>query len=196
MRKIFAKTAGLSLIEMMIATSIAIITIVAAISLYIFYWRTFVIGNNILDVYANSRVAMGYISKDVRASSQIVSSHGSYTTSDNSIVLRVPSINAQGDRIGSYYDYIIYMLSGNNLIRVIDSDPVSSRIDENRTIANYCSSLTFSSGGVTLSNVSNLSTVSTVAIYLPLNKATISLSGSGSETVSMIPTTIIRLRNK
>ena len=80
--------------------------------------------------------------------------------------------------------------------RIVDPDPLSARTAENRKIAAYCGSLVFSSGGDTLSNVGNLSTVNTVAIYLPINKVTVSLSGGGAVIESITPTTTVRLRNK
>lgn len=187
---------GLTLIEVQVALAIAVLTFMAASSLYIFYWRTIETGNAVLDIYSSSRIAMGWMAKDIRMASQIVPNHSSYTTSDSSIVLQVPAINATGSVIASHYDYIIYRLQSSNLYRIIEKDASSSRLNENRIVARYCSSLTFSSDGVTLSHIPNLSTVNTVAIYLPLNKMTISLSGAGAAAASITPTTIVRLRNK
>lgn len=187
---------GFTLIELQMASFISLIVLAAILSLYIFSWRSFTMGDAILDVYANSRNAAGWLTRDIRCAAQIVPSHGSYTTTDSSIVLKVPSIDATGQTISSYYDYITYRLQGSNMYRIVEKDALSSRQSENRIIARYCSSLTFSSGGVTLSNIGNLSTVNTVAIYLPINKAAISLSGSGTVVEAIIPTTIVRLRNK
>ncbi len=187
---------GFTLTELQFSLAITLITLIAAISLYVFYWRTFVIGNTILDVYSNSRMAIGWISQDIRWAGQVVQSNGIYSTSDNEIVLQVPSIDNSGNDITSHYDYIIYMLQNGSLYRIINPDAVSSRANENRAIAQYCTSLKFSSGGIPLSQVPNLSTINTVAIYLPLNQSTISLSGAGTVNESMTPTTTIRLRNK
>jgi len=187
---------GFTLTELQIASIILVIMLAAALSLYVYYWHTVAMGNNVLDVYSNSRMAMEWMAKDIRAAAQVVSSRGSYTTSDNCIVLQVSSINASGDIIGSHYDYIIYRLQNGNLFRVIDPDALSSRRSENRAVAHYCTSLVFSSQGLTLSHIINLSTINTVGIYLPLNKTMISLSGTENENLSIVPTTIVRMRNK
>lgn len=201
---------GFTLIELQMATAIACIALLTAVSIYIFYRKTYVIGSAVLDVYASSRVAMGWVAKDVRCAAQVVSSYTSgttYTTGDHAIVLQVPSIDTSGNVIKSYYDYIIYQLQGAQLYRIIIIDPKfntagdpkyhqNGRQNENRTVAGNCVSLTFSSGGIALSGIANKSTINTVAIYLPLNKTISSLSGVGTHTASINPTTIVRLRNK
>jgi len=187
---------GFTIAEVLVASLIALITALAILSLYIFSWRSFATGNVLLDVYLNSRNASGYLTQDIRCAAQVVQSHGSYTTTDNSIVLQVPAINSSGYAISPNCDYIIYRLQGSDLYRIVEKDAASSRLNENRVIARYCTSLTFSSGGVTLSNIGDLSTINTVAIYLPINKSTVSTSGSGTENESINPTTIVKLRNK
>jgi hypothetical protein len=187
---------GFTFSEFQVAIAIALLTLTAAASLYIFYWRTFVIGNNILDVYTNSRVAVEWIAMDIRRSAQVVSNHGSYTTTDHSIVLQSPSIDTYGNVISSKYDHITYQLQGSDLYRIVEKDASSARANGNRAIAHYCTSLNFSSGGTPLSEIANLSTVNTVGIYLPLNKLTLSLGGGGTETASITPTTVVKIRNK
>ena len=197
------KNRGFTLVELQVASFISLVILLAILSLYLFSLHSFTAGNTILDVYANSRNAIGWMMKDIRCAKQVVSSvpitgdpSHSYYTTDNSIVLMVPSIDASGNVISPCYDYIIYFLQGGDMRRIVQKDPLSARKAENRIIASYCSSLVFSSGGDTLSDIANLSTINTVAIYLPINKVTISLSGSGEMTESITPTTIVRLRNK
>lgn len=194
------KRRGFTLIDLQFAVVIGAVTLLAAISLYTFYWRTFVVGNTVLDVYSNSRVALEMISRDVRLSTQVATSYTSggttYTTGDNVLVLMVPSVDASGDCIPSTYDYFVYQLQDGNLYRIIFKDAASVRPSENRIVAKYCTSLTFSCGGVTLSNIANKSTINYIDIYLPLNKTALSLSGQGETSGTMYPTTIVKLRNK
>jgi Tfp pilus assembly protein PilW len=190
------KIQGFTIAELQVSLFISMLTLVASILLYIAYWHIFAMSNTYLDLFSNSRIAMEWIARDIRWASQVETSSGIYTTSDHCIVLKVPSIDANGSTIASHYDHIIYQLNGSDLYRIVLKDASSSRENANSAIAHYCTSLTFSSGGVTLSNVANLSTVNTVAIFLPLNKTMLSLSGGGQESASMTPTTIVRLRNK
>lgn len=197
--KKFKNNSGLSLIDLQFAVVIGFITLIAALSLYIFYWHAFVSGNSMLDVYSNSRVALELISRDTRSASQVATSYTSgvtYTTGDNVLVLMIPAIDAAHNVIPSKYDYIIYQLQGGKLYRIVFKDPDSIRLNENRVVADYCTSLTFSYNGTTLSNVPNKSIIDNIDIYLPINKTTLSLSGQGQEVSSMNPTTIVKLRNK
>jgi len=214
---IYARAKGFTLIELQLSIFIACITIVAALSLYIFYWRTFVIGNTVLDVYSSSRIAMGWVARDIRSADQVAASYTSggttYTTGDHVIVLEIPSIDTAGNIVAPdddlpYYDHIIYQLQADKLRRIQNIDSrfnisgkpyyhQNGRLSEDRTVTDNCTLLTFSSGGVTLSHISDTDkpNINTVSIYLPLNKKMISLSGSGTETASITPTTLVRLRN-
>lgn len=204
---------GFTLVELQVASAIVLITLSAVLALYLFSWRSFTIGNTFLDVYANSRNASGWLTRDIRCSAQVESSYASggttYSTSDHVIVLKVPSIDKSNPpkSLSAYFDHIIYRLENGNLKRIViidqkfkdASDPYynqSGRSDDNSVIAGYCSSLTFSSGGTTLSNIGNLSAINTISIYLPINKSTTSASGAGTKAASISPTTVVRLRNK
>ena len=184
-------------IELLVAVFIVSITVAASISLYVFSLENFNIGSTQLNVYINSRNAIMQLARDIRCAAQVVSSYSSYTTGDSCIVLMVPSIDGSGNVQTSYYDYIIYRLQGTDLYQIILKDSHSTgRTNCNRVIAHYCSGLTFSSGGVSLSQVANLSAINTVGICLPLTKTTFSLSGQAQVSQSITPTTVIRLRNK
>ncbi|MFH0764694.1 MAG: hypothetical protein V1927_06800 [Candidatus Omnitrophota bacterium] len=197
-----------SLVEVQIALFITVVVFVAAFSLYIFYNKTFVIGNAFLDVYANSRIAVALMSRDIRCAAQVDASctdpntYVTYTTGDQVIVLKVPSIDSSGNVIGSEYDEIIYLVQDRDLYRIVlpnTTGPApTSRIYENRVIARYCDQLTLSSGGHPLSyyNSSELPTLNTIALRLPINQTIIDLSGAGTMTPQITPTMLVKLRNK
>ena len=206
---------GFTLVEFNVAAAISLITLTAVLALYLFSWRNFAIGNALLDVYSSSRNASGWLTRDIRCAAMVDSSYTSggitYTTTDNSIVLLVPSIDKLNppNILSGCSDHIIYQLNGSDLRRIVIIDDrfkdpgnidyfnKSGRSEDNRIIANNCESLTFSSNGVGLSLIANLSdTVNTVSIYLPINKSTVSLGGVGTHVASINPTTVVRLRNK
>jgi len=216
---------GFTLVELQVASTIVLITLLAVLALYLFSWRSFTIGNTVLDVYSNSRNASGWLTRDIRCAAQVESSYTSggttYTTSDHVIVLKVPSIDKSNppESLSAYSDRIIYQLEGGDLKRIVIIDQKfkntgdlyynqSGRSDKNSVITGYCSSLTFSSFYEPTGKWENLSfydgstsermlsTINTVSIYLPINKSTISLSGAGTVNESINPTTVVRLRNK
>lgn len=219
---------GFTLVELQVASAIVFIVLSSTVALYIFSWRNFNTGNALLDVYLNSRNASGWLTRDIRCArlvlQQVTLNSGvTYYTDINSsgdahnIVLRVPSIDNNGDSIkdplGSviedYVDYIIYQLQGSDLKRIVQidtkfktmGDPYynkNGRNDENKVIARYCDLLTFSFWNASGNKVTNLDpgTADIVAIYLPINKTIPSLSGAGTEVEWINPTTKVKLRNK
>lgn len=205
------KKKAFTLVEVQLAAIIAAFILIAAISSYIFYWKSFSAGNIFLDVYSNSRIAMGWMAKDIRWAAQIApnSTLGAITrtTSDNCIVLSVPSIKSSGDIISSQFDEIIYLITNDDLHRIVypfktGTNP-SIRSTEDRIIATDCSQLAFSSstpssGGIQplsyFVGLSELPDINTVYISLPLNEKTIFSTNTGG--ASLRPTTVVKLRNK
>lgn len=210
---------GFTLVEFQVASIIASIIIIAALSLYIFYWHAFSTSDAFLNIYGNSRIAMLRLSKDIRGASQILTTSTlgtpTYTTSSSCVVLQVPSITVSSGIITiipSQYDNIIYNVVNNNLYEIVlpytAGAAPSARKASNGAVAKYCSSVTFYyvntanntwtplsnfiSGGGSLANVTNL------GISLPMNETILSFSGGGSgvQNISLSPNTIVRLRNK
>ncbi|MDP3790516.1 MAG: hypothetical protein Q8R38_00515 [Candidatus Omnitrophota bacterium] len=210
------KNKGFTIAEMQIALFVATIILIAAISLYIFYWRGFVTGNTVLDIYSNSRMAMGWIAKDVRSAAEILPQStivSGRTTSDSCIVLQVPSIANTGGSasvIPSQFDEIVYIVQDGNLQRIVTPYTAgltpSVRPPENRAVARYCNLVTFykvdtSTGTWTplsgfLGSGGNLSTINNMGVSLPINETTLSLSGVETQNYSITPTMVLRLRNK
>jgi Tfp pilus assembly protein PilW len=205
-----------TLVELQTAAAASFLILAAAVSLYILYWRGFAAGDSVLDVYSNSRIAMGWLSKDIRWGAQILPSSTittGYTTSDNCTVLQVPSIaNNSGviSIIPAQYDEIIYRVQNGTMYQTVSpytagSSP-SARAAGTKTIARYCNPVTFykvdTSNGTwtSLSNFinagGNLSTVNNLGISLPVNDTTLSLSGTVVKTNTLTPTVVVRLRNK
>jgi len=205
------RSKGFTLVELNIASFIAMLVFAAVISLYTSVWQSLGRGNTYLDSYAGSRNASGWLIRDIRCAAQVVEQYpltgtATYKTGDHVIVLRVPSIDSSGQIINPGLDYIIYRLQGSDLSRIVHADTSSSRTTEPRVIARYCKELTFSSlykptGEVKeLSfydgtiDAKKLSTINTVSIYLPINKSNVALGETVTEKIN--PTTVIRLRNK
>lgn len=199
---------GLTLVEMQISAAITVIVIVAAMSLYLMAWRSFALGNGYMDIYSDSRMAMEKMARDIRWGAQIESSYGGYTTANNSMILKIPSVNTSGDVVGGYYDRVIYNVSSDNklhrIVRIDTAVPNSGRSNDDRVIAKNCSPSNFLLGTVdegtgafqSLGSVPILSTINNVAVSLPISSSMLSFSGGTTQQVALTPTTTIRLRNK
>jgi len=187
---------GFTFVEVLVASSLATVAAGVIFSGFISMQKNFIAGNSYIDIHRHARMAMDWLARDIRWAIKLEPSHGTYATSNNCIVLRVPSIDSSGDVIDvkNEHDLIIFKLkdgSPTELERIVDAkDGVSSRIDETRIIAGNIDSLGFSYNDTGLSDTGNLGDVTYLDIALVTGTTVrdINLSDSLSTTV--------KLRNK
>ncbi len=131
---------GMTLIELLIVVAISAIILISLLSLYIAGQKYFFNQNSRADTIEDSRMPMAWVSRDIRDASQVFNgtltayNGSSYTTSETCLVLEVPSLDGVGNISGTT-DYIIYVWTGNRLVRIIDADDTSSRQDGSRVLA-------------------------------------------------------------
>lgn len=189
------KKSGFTTIELMIAATVSLLAF--AVFLYV----SFTIQDNIaitsatLGISEKGRFAIDRISKDIREAESVISSHGIYITDDDTIVLQVPSIDANGDIIDPdvYFDYIIFALDSTypeRLLRIVDAEAVSSRSNIAETVSQSIDTLSFSSEGAGLSYVTDKQSIKTVTVKI----VTSAISGSSSRQNEIM--TSASLRNK
>jgi type II secretory pathway component PulJ len=173
--KIVHSHKGVSLAELLAALSIAIVLAASILSLYIFAQRVFVHGETFYEVHGDVRMALEWMSRDIRWATRPINSRSSYATNTDELILEVPSVDSSGDVIDieTTFDYIIYHLDGAdppNLQRTVDADTASSRSDETRTVANNVDSLNFSSGGSLLGSIGDVTPLTEIVIDISTSK--------------------------
>ncbi|MDP8248001.1 MAG: prepilin-type N-terminal cleavage/methylation domain-containing protein [Candidatus Tritonobacter lacicola] len=187
---------GFTLVEVLVASSLAAVAAGVIFSGFISMQKNFIAGNSYIDIHRDARMAMDWLAKDIRWAIELEPSHGAYATSNNCIVLRVPSVDSAGNVIDveNDHDFIIFKLkagSPTELERIVDAkDGVSGRIDEIRTVADNIDSLEFSYNGTELYSVGNFNAVTHLDIVL-----TTSTTVTGVELTDTLSTTT-KLRNK
>lgn len=146
------RTRGITLIEVLIGMVLMVIVVLALFSLYNAGQKYFVNQNIKSDILNNNRVTLTWLSRDIKEAVQVIPGpidiDGTfYSTSSGSIVLRLPSIDADGIiiDIDNEFDYLVYQMDPDNstqIVRIVDGkDGVSSRVDGNRVLAENISSL-------------------------------------------------------
>ncbi|MFB0565572.1 MAG: prepilin-type N-terminal cleavage/methylation domain-containing protein [Candidatus Aminicenantaceae bacterium] len=194
--KIRFKPKGITLIEFLVATAIGVIILIGILTLYSTGQRYLINGGIRADVLHDGRYVLEWLSRDIKEAIQIIQSWDVYSTTSDSLVLEIPSINSSGFivDIENDFDYIIYRQKpqfAHKLERIVDAkDGVSSRVDSSRIIANRISSFVLSSEGVEFSSTSDFSTVSYIDISLTTRKTYI--GRLFEETLN----TVVKLRNK
>jgi prepilin-type N-terminal cleavage/methylation domain-containing protein len=177
-RKMGNPKRGFTLMEVLVAVSIAVFTLAVIISLYLASQQSFTMGTTFLEVHGGARVAMDWMVKDIRWATQ------ASTPAIDELSLEIPSIDGSGDiiDIDNTFDYITYQLNATDptrLERTVNADALSSRVDETRIIANNVSSITFNSSG------------SNIAIALTTSRTVL-----GGRTLQETLNSTVELRNR
>ena len=184
------KESGLTLIELLVATLIG--TLVFLVLFYVSFsiQENINISSGILGITESGRLAVSHITNDARQA-KLLTSYGSYSTTNTSIVLEVPVTNMSGTIIGS--DMIIYTLDSadpTKLRRIVYTTTGSPRSDSSNIIAEGVDTLLFSSYGTGLSSVASLGSVKLLTIKIVTKK-----TAAGINRVNEIRTSA-SLRNK
>lgn len=196
-----SKTRGITLIEVLIGMVLMVIVVLAFFSLYNTGQKYFVNQNIKSDILNNNRVTLTWLSRDIKEAVQVIPGpidiNGTfYSTSSGSIVLRLPSIDANGIiiDIDNEFDYLVYQMDPENstqIVRIVDGkDGISSRVDGNRVLAENVSSLVLvflDSNGVVVTDYSD-----TAIVDIGLTSLKKGVQRTYQETIN----TQTKLRNK
>ncbi len=202
MKKFFGKNGGFTIVELMTAS---FITALFATAFYIAattMHNEMVLQNQYFDTNRDIRYTMEKISRDLKESVSIISSHGGNTTGDSVLILKLPSIDSSGEptNIDLQYDYVTYKVNPSNskqLFRSLDvlggtSTREGGSDQSDVVIANNLSSIEFASSGTGLSSIS----ASTLATLKRINVQITSLGKTLGRDQSTQIDSDIMLRNR
>jgi len=186
------KKSGHTIAELIVGSAIAILAFVVLFYISFTLQDNIDITSGVLGISERGRFAIDRISKHIREAKSIVSLHGAYSTDNDTIVLELPSINASGDVIDpdKYFDYVIYTLQSDNILRIVDANVASSRKNSTETVTGNVDTLLFSSQGVGLSSYADKSSINTVTVKI-ITRTISARFGRQNEII-----TSVSLRNK
>lgn len=129
------KKRGLSLIELLIAMSfIGVLSAVVA-TVYVTGFNTYRQELASSTVQSNAQTILDALITDARNGVLIEPTYDSFTTGADTIIIRIPAIDASQNILYSgsdmIFDRIIYYYSGNEIHKVTFADPLSSRFPKN-----------------------------------------------------------------
>ena len=188
----------ISLIELLIVLAIMSFVLLALLSLYIAGQKYFFNQDTKADTIEDSRYPMDWMSRDIKEATQIAltSWSGTYSTTANELVLKVPSIDASRLilDIDTTFDYVTYRQNPQHptkLERIIEADGASSRVSSTRILADNVNALSFKFlDNLGLELTSNYNQAESVEITLSCSQ-----KGIG-RTFQEILNTKAKLRNK
>jgi hypothetical protein len=180
---------GFTLIESVIVTAILIIATLIISVTFITLWQISQAHLLSFETKSQSSLALQKISEIIEEASEVLSSHiingASYTTCENSLVLRLPSVTSDGEIISGYFDYAsISIPSAQNLIADIEVSGGSARPSGQIILSNLAQSLNFRY------NNSTPSEINAIEVFLETSK-----SAYDSDKISVL-STAAKLKNK
>ena len=161
---------GFTLTELIFVSSIELIAIMIAIQLFVSWNKDYKVLASYLNCYLRGREAIDRISKDSRIAIRVMDSYSGYTTTDSSLVLRIPSIDSSGNIIdvNNEFDYIVYRIQGQDLWKKIIPGPLSSRSSYDGILKKSIESLYMESNGTPLSGISHKSSITRITMWVSI----------------------------
>ncbi len=165
-----SKKRGVSLTELLVVTFIVIIVISISVQLFISLNQDYKVLTSYLGSYLKGREVIDIISKDCRIAIRVMDSLGSYVTGDNSLVLKVPSIDSSRNiiDINKEFDYIIYQMKGQDLWKTVIPGTKSARQACNSVLKKSVESLLLAKDGVSFSNITHKSSIAHLTIWVSI----------------------------
>lgn len=135
---------GFTLIEVLLVILMMGFGLIVLTNMFLSHNKIYRSQSTKLNITGSVRFALDDIDNYVRQAYRTLASYGSFTASSQTLILQIQSVNSSERLIANTYDYVIYYLSGNNLMREIVADAGSARVSSTRLVAANVSNLVFS----------------------------------------------------
>jgi type II secretory pathway pseudopilin PulG len=149
-----------TLIETIIVIAITAMALLALITLILMFYRIQGQHRALMEVNVSAATSMNAFVDAILPASKILPSANTsglpYVSSNTSLVLELPSIDASGYVIPGVVDHIVFTLAGQTLTEQIEAGVGSVRQSTSRVLSTAVSSLTFTYDDPTLVNVTNV----------------------------------------
>ena len=163
---------GFTLAELLIAAFIMTIAMVVIFEAFIGINKNARILMAYLGSYLKGREAIDVISKDSRIAVRVLDNFAGYVTTDDCLILKVPSIDAAGNIIdvNNEFDYIIYRINNNDLWKTVIPGTNSARPAYDGVFKKNIESLYISCAGTGLSGIPHKSSVTYLTLWAAISE--------------------------
>lgn len=162
------KKSGTTLIEFLLVISIFVITVVMVFQVFAALNKEYKVLVSYLSSYLKGREAIDRISKDCRVATRVMDSFGAYTTTNDSLVLKLPSVDASRNIIdvNNEFDYVIYRIQAGDLWMIIIPGGLSAREAFNGILRKSMQSLSITSYGTPLVSIPYKSSITALTMQV------------------------------
>lgn len=180
---------GFTLIETIVVVTIMIILTLIISVTFITLWRLSQIHLSYFETKSQTSVALQRMSELIEEANSVLSGYvingTSYTTDEDTLVLKLPSLTSDGKIIPANFDYVAFSIAtSTNLIADIEASQESARPSNQIILSNLAQNLNFRY------NSSTSSDITTVEVFLETSKPVYDLEKTS--TLS----TIAQIKNK
>ena len=113
------KQRGFTIVETVIAISIFVVSSIVIVSLFIYHTKLFKIEESLSSLKINKSLFTRNFGEAGMSASAVVASQtiggNPYASSSSTIIFKIPAVDADGDLLANYYDYIVFYRSGSNV---------------------------------------------------------------------------------
>ncbi|MFH0930235.1 MAG: hypothetical protein V1814_03220 [Candidatus Moraniibacteriota bacterium] len=177
-----------SLAETIIATAILIYVLGALLVVYNNFFKVYSNQQTKIKIGNSAREAVKELQSAALQANQIIVSHDFsgtvYGADQDTLVLKIPSVDGSGNIVSGKFDYAVFYLTGKNLFRLVEADATSSRPSGLNKISDSVSTITFTY------NNADLALATKIDVDMEMQKI------SGGQNVSYQLHQEIYLRNK
>src|SRR3989338_4727844 len=160
------------LAELLTAVFITLLMMIIAIELFMSISKNSQILMAYLNCYLKGREVVDIVSRDCRMASRVMDGYAGYMTTDDCLVLKVPSVDESGDIIdvNAEFDYVIYRLNGADLWKTVIPAAASARDPYDGVFKKDIESFYVSSAGAGLSDITHKSSVTYLTLWMAISK--------------------------
>ena len=140
-------SAGFTLVESVIMVFILALLLVALFSLYDWHGKIYVYQKAVVETTEQARFStqtlQTWVSQAYRIEANVALGGVNYQSATTTVVLKVPSVNTQGQTIAGTWDYAAFYLDGKNLYLRVEPNASSTRLTLYKRLAESVSNLEF-----------------------------------------------------
>lgn len=164
-------TQGFTIVELSVAILIVMLAMGIALQALVSMNKDY----RILVAYVVSlikgREIIDRISKDCRMAVRVMDNYATYTTTDSSFILKVPSVDSPGNIIdvNNEFDYIIYRLEGADLWKIVIPGSKSARSAQSSVFKKGINQFHLAFGGQPLSGIPHKSAITHITMWMGIS---------------------------
>lgn len=141
-------SAGVSLIETLVTVAIAMVLTLALLGLYQVYGNLYGLGRMHFSAVGGVRSPLSEIVEYVSQAHRVAESHDFggvvYSSGSSTLVLEIPSVNADSRTVAESWDYVVFYKDGERLYRRLQPAASSARSALTRQLSDVAANLAFS----------------------------------------------------